>query len=125
MVDFFIENGFTYFDTAYMYHDHQSESTVKKVLVDRYPRDKFLLATKLPTMNLKEKGDVERIFNEQLEKTGAGYFDYYLMHCLDRELYPVLERCSGFEFGMKMKKQGKIKNLVFPFTIPPMYLIKF
>ena len=72
MVDSFLEQGFTYFDTAYMYHNFRSENVVKEVLVDRHPRESFLLATKLPSMSLKEVSDMERIFNEQLEKTGAG-----------------------------------------------------
>lgn len=83
MVDAFLEQGFTYFDTAYMYHEYASERVVKKVLVDRHPRESFLLATKLPTMMLSKKEDMERIFNEQLEKCGVEYFDYYLLHCLD------------------------------------------
>ncbi len=115
MVDFFLANGFSYFDTAYMYHDGESERVVKKVLVDRYPRESFLLATKLPTPHLNEKSDMERIFNEQLEKTGAGYFDYYLMHCLNRDLYQKLEELDGFGFGLQKKKEGKIRRLGFSF----------
>ena len=80
MVDLFIAKGFTYFDTAYMYMDYQSESVTKEVLIDRYPRDKFTITSKLPTMYLKEVSDMERIFNEQLNKLGITYFDYYLLH---------------------------------------------
>ena len=57
MVDLFLERGFTYFDTAYMYHNYQSERVVRKALVERHPRDSFTLATKLPTMQLKEAAD--------------------------------------------------------------------
>lgn len=82
MFDRFLEQGFTYVDTAYPYHEGESERVVKAALVDRYPREAYKLATKLPTFLLKEKEDCARYFNEQLEKTGAGYFDYYLIHCL-------------------------------------------
>ncbi|MDK2808874.1 MAG: uncharacterized protein PWP24_1611, partial [Clostridiales bacterium] len=82
MIDTFLEQGFTYFDTAYMYHNFISESAVKEALVKRHPRDSYTIATKLPTMFLKEVEDMERIFNEQLEKIGVTYFDYYLLHSL-------------------------------------------
>ena len=80
MVDTFIERGFTYFDTAYMYHSFKSEIALREALVKRYKRDAFTVATKMPTMFLKKEEDMERIFNEQLEKCGVEYFDYYLLH---------------------------------------------
>ena len=67
MVDTFMERGFTYFDTAYMYHKYESERAVKKALVDRWPRDRYVLADKLPLSHLKEEADMERFFQEQLE----------------------------------------------------------
>lgn len=115
MVDAFIERGFTYFDTAYMYHDFKSELFVKEALVKRYDRDKFLLADKLPSMFLKQEGDPERFFNEQLEKCGVEYFDYYLIHCLDKENYKKAERFDAFGFAERMKAEGKIKKLGFSF----------
>ncbi len=115
MVDSFLEQGFTYFDTAYMYHDGASENVVKEVLVDRHPRDSFLLATKLPTMSLNEVEDMERIFNEQLEKTGAGYFDYYLLHCLTKDLYATATRLGAFDFAMKKKEAGLARRIGFSF----------
>ena len=87
MVDTFMERGFTYFDTAYMYHEYESERAMKDVLVTRKDRDSYTLASKLPVMQLKEKEDMERIFNEQREKCGVEYFDYYLLHALDAEHY--------------------------------------
>ncbi len=115
MTDSFMEQGFTYFDTAYMYHDGASESLVKEVLVKRHPRDSFLLATKLPTMFLKEKEDMERIWNEQLERTGAEYFDYYLLHCLDKGNYATATRLDAFDFVMKKKAEGKIRRVGFSY----------
>lgn len=115
MVDTFLEQGFTYFDTAYMYHEYASEKIVKKVLTERYPRESYQLATKLPTMMLKEKEDMERIFEEQLEKCGVSYFDYYLLHCLNVENYEICNKLGAFEFVQEKKKEGKIKKIGFSF----------
>lgn len=115
MVDSFLDQGFTYFDTAYMYHDTQSERAIREALVNRHPRDCFLLTTKLPTMYLKEKEDMERIFNEQLEKCGVEYFDYYLVHNLNTNHYATAERLGAFEFVMNKKREGKVRKLGFSF----------
>ena len=92
MVDTFLERGFTYFDTAYMYHEFQSEKIMRQALVERHDRNAYTLATKLPTMFLKAEGDQERIFAEQLEKCGVEYFDYYLLHNLNVSNYRTVER---------------------------------
>lgn len=115
MVDEFISNGFTYFDTAYMYHNQESERAVKKCLTSRYPRDKYLLASKLPSMYLTSEADNEKFFNEQLEKCGVSYFDYYLIHNLGVENYQKAEKYNSFAFCVKKKKEGKIKHLGFSF----------
>lgn len=111
MVDTFMEKGFTYFDTAYMYHNYKSEIAVREALVKRHKRDSFTLATKLPSMFLKEKGDQERIFAEQLEKCGVDYFDYYLLHNLNVAHYKIVEKFDSFGFIKKQKDDGKIKNI--------------
>lgn len=115
MVDSFLERGFTYFDTAYMYHSGKSEGALKEALVQRYPRDSFLVADKLPTMFLKEKEDMERIFNEQLERCGVDYFDYYLLHCLNTGHYEVAERLGAFDFAVCKKAEGKAKRIGFSY----------
>jgi predicted aldo/keto reductase-like oxidoreductase len=115
MVDSFLEQGFTYVDTAYMYHEYESERMVRRALVERHPRESFVLADKLPTMMLKTKEDQERIFNEQLEKCGVEYFDYYLLHCLNKNNFATVERLGSFAFGMQKKKEGKIRKLGFSF----------
>ncbi len=115
MVDSYLEQGFTYFDTAYMYHNGKSEVALREALVKRHPRDSFLVADKLPTMSLNEKEDMERIFNEQLERCGVEYFDYYLLHCLSTNLYETAQRLGAFEFAMQKKKEGKIRKLGFSF----------
>ncbi len=115
MVDTFLEHGFTYFDTAYMYHEFQSEKIVRAALVERHDRSAFTLATKLPTMFLKTEGDQERIFTEQLEKCGVDYFDYYLLHNLNVANYRKVCRFDSFAFAARMKAEGKIRHVGFSF----------
>ena len=98
MVDSFLEQGFTYFDTAFMYHGHMSEIVARETLVKRHPRESFLLASKLPSMFLKDEGDQERIFAEQLEKCGVDYFDYYLIHNLGLKNYEIAQKFDSIGF---------------------------
>ena len=79
MIRLAMENGVNYLDTAYPYHDGKSELFVREVIKD-LDRERFFLADKLPIWDCKSKDDVERIFNEQLEKCGVDYFDFYLNH---------------------------------------------
>ena len=115
MIDLFIDRGFTYFDTAYMYHDFKSEEALKECLVNRYDRNAFTIATKMPIIYLKKEEDLERIFNEQLEKLGVDYFDYYLLHNLNIKNYKIAEKFDAFSFIAKKKKEGKIKNIGFSY----------
>jgi predicted aldo/keto reductase-like oxidoreductase len=115
MVDIFLERGFTYFDTAYMYHNFKSEVALREALVKRHPRDSFTVATKLPTMFLKTKEDQERIFNEQLEKCGVDYFDYYLLHNLGVNHYEIAKNMDSFAFIQQKKAAGKIKKIGFSY----------
>ena len=107
MVDTFLERGFTYFDTAYMYHMGQSEIAIRESLVKRHHRDSFTLATKLPTMLLKTKEDQERIFNEQLAKCGVDYFDYYLLHNLGVTNYETAQKLASLAFIQEKKDSRK------------------
>ena len=122
MVDIFMENGFTYFDTAYMYHSYISEKIAKEVLVDRYPRDSFTLTTKLPVVFLKSEDDNQRIFNEQLEKCGVDFFDYYLLHNLGVEHYEIAKKFNCFDFVSKLKAEGKVKHIGFSYHDAPQLL---
>lgn len=115
MVDHFLEKGFTYFDTAYMYHNYQSELAIREALVKRHPRDSFTLTTKMPTMFLKTKEDMERIFNEQLEKCGVEYFDYYLLHNLGVAHYAIAQNFDSFVFIQQKKQEGKIRKTGFSY----------
>lgn len=122
MVDAFMEKGFTYFDTAYAYAG--SEEAMRKALVERYPRDSFTIADKLPAWKLKSEDDVERIFNESLQLSGVDYFDFYLLHSIEKSHYPTYEKYHCFEFVSEMKKQGKIKNIGFSFHDDAQFLDK-
>lgn len=115
MVDTFLARGFTYFDTAYMYHMGQSEIAAREALVKRHPRDSYTLATKLPTMFLKNQGDQERIFDEQLAKCGVEYFDYYLLHNLGVSHYEIAQKFDSFAFVQEKKAEGKARRIGFSF----------
>ncbi len=114
MFDYAIEKGINYFDTAWGYHDGQSEVVVGKLL-KKYPRDSFYIATKFPGYDLSNMNKIEEIFEKQLEKTGMDYFDFYLFHnvCeLNVDGY-LDEKYGIFEYLMKQKENGRIKHLGF------------
>lgn len=115
MVDTFLERGFTYFDTAYMYHNFKSEIALREVLVKRHDRASFTIATKMPTMFLRQKEDMERIFSEQLEKCGVEYFDYYMLHNLGVSHYEIAKKMDAFAFIQQKKAIGQIKQIGFSF----------
>ena len=115
MVDTFMEQGFTYFDTAWMYCAFKSENAVKEALTDRYPRDRYTLTTKLHASYLKTKEDRNRIFEEQRQKTGVDYFDYYLIHAIDQELYSLYNEMDCFNWLIEKKKQGLVKHIGFSY----------
>ena len=119
MVDLFLEKGFTYFDTAWMYNGFASESAVKEVLTSRHPRESFTLATKLHAGFIHSFEDRDRIFRTQLEKTGAGYFDYYLLHGIEAGMLPTYEKYSCFSWLLEKKEQGLVKHAGFSFHDQP------
>lgn len=115
MVDYYLEKGFNYFDTAYPYHQGMSEVAARRALVERYPRESFMIADKMPTWMVSKNEDYKRIFVEQLERCGVAYFDYYLLHNLGVKLYADTLKHGGFEFVKKLKDQGKAKHIGFSF----------
>lgn len=120
MVDSYLESGFNYFDTAYVYHGGLSECVVRDALVERYPREKFLLATKLPAWALDCPEDRDRIFAEQLERTGTGYFDFYLLHSVEEgRNYDKYEEFDCFRWAMEKKEAGLIRHFGFSFHGSP------
>ncbi|MBQ6230551.1 MAG: aldo/keto reductase [Eubacterium sp.] len=120
MVDKYMSAGMNYFDTAYVYHGGRSEVAAREALVKRYPRDSFMIATKLPAWEIRQESDIDRIFNEQCERAGVEYFDYYLLHSIeDGSNYDTYEKYDCFAWGMKMKEEGKIKHLGFSYHGSP------
>lgn len=118
MVDKFLEAGFTYFDTAWAYAG--SEDAIRQALVERYPRESFTLATKNAAwIGCKTREDAIDQFETSLKQTGAGYFDYYLLHNLGEHRTQVFEDFDLWTWGKQMKMEGKIKNLGFSFHSTP------
>lgn len=115
MVDTFLERGFTYFDTAWMYCAFKSEEATKEALVDRHPRDSYTLATKLHAGFIKTKEDRDKIFNEQMRKTGVEYFDYYLLHDIGTDHYEIYKNLDCFNWLMDKKEKGLVKHIGFSF----------
>ena len=107
MVDTFMAKGFTYFDTAYVYINGKSEVAAREAIVKRYPRDSFTLATKLPLWdNIETEAVMQRIFDESMERAGVEYFDYYLLHSMDKAKFEKADRIGAWDFLFKMKAQG-------------------
>ena len=115
MVDSYIEQGFKYFDTAYPYHNGRSEEAVGRCLVQRYARDRFLLASKMPVWLVKEYADYGKYFEEQLKKCQVEYFDFYLLHAMNKDRVKEAENLGGFQFVQSMKAEGKIRHIGFSF----------
>lgn len=119
MVDTYLDAGFDYFDTAYMYHDNTSEYAVRDALVRRHPRDSFRLASKMPLMTIATAEDQERIFDEQLEKCGVDYFDYYMAHNYCQAFRGPCDELDTFGFLVRKKAEGKIGKIGFSFHDGP------
>ena len=114
MVDYAMEQGVNYYDTAWGYHDGHSETVMGKAL-SRYPRENYYLATKFPGYDLSNMDKVEEIFEKQLEKCGVEYFDFYLFHNVcEMNIDAYLDEKYGIhEYLMKQKKAGRIRHLGF------------
>ena len=114
MIDRAISQGVNYIDTAYPYHNGQSEIVVGKIL-KKYPRDSFYLATKLPCWEVHTTEDISRLFYQQLDKLQTDYIDFYLMHALNRERFDEMVSYGCLEELEKLRAQGKIKYIGFSF----------
>ena len=120
MVDMFMSAGFTYFDTAYVYDGGESERAAKLALVDRYPRSSYTLATKLCAwMGQQDEQSAKQQFFTSLERTGAGYFDYYLLHALQRNNYAKYDEYHIWDFVKELKAKRLVKYYGFSFHADP------
>ncbi|NCC43789.1 MAG: 4Fe-4S dicluster domain-containing protein [Clostridia bacterium] len=118
MVDKFLEAGFTYFDTAWAYGG--SEDAIRQALVERYPREKFQLATKNAAwINCKTREEAVAQFDTSLMQTGAGYFDFYLLHNLGESRTKFFDDYDMWSFVQEKKKEGLIKHIGFSFHSTP------
>lgn len=115
MADLFMQKGFTYFDTAYVYTGGKSEVAMREAVVKRYPRASFQLATKLPVWDVKSRADMDRLFATQLERTGVEYFDFYLLHGLDKSRLASLDEQKMWKFMLELKEKGLVRHVGFSF----------
>lgn len=115
MVDIAIDGGVNYFDTAYPYHGGKSEQAMKEALVQRYDRDKFFIATKLPMWLCNSYEDYGKFFSQQLENLGVDYVDYYLLHALARDSINKHTEIGMFKFIQELKASGKAKYVGFSY----------
>lgn len=111
MVDYYLENGFNYFDTAHGYLDGKSEKALKVCLADRYDRDKFILTNKLTNFYFKKEEDIRPFFEQQLKDCGVEYFDYYLMHAQSAEIFKYFKQCHAYETAFALKAEGRVKHV--------------
>lgn len=114
MIDKAIAEGVNYIDTAYPYHNGDSEPFVGRVL-SKYDRSSYYLATKLPCWEVKSVEDAKRIFDSQLKRLGQEYVDFYLLHALNRDRFNEMKELGIVEFCEELKEQGKIRYLGFSF----------
>ena len=115
MIDAYMAEGFSYFDTAWVYHGGFSERVFGELVAKRYPREKFQVVSKMPLWGKTDPADLQKTFDEQLKKCGVEYFDYYFLHALNSEVFATAEKLGAFEWMQKMKKEGKIKHPGFSF----------
>lgn len=111
MVDAFLAAGGTYFDTAFVYAG--SEKAVRQALVERHPRESYTLASKCFAANQPDAETARAQLQTSLERTGAGYFDYYLLHNLGDHRTQVFEDFDMWNWGLQMKEEGLIRHLGF------------
>lgn len=120
MVDAFLEAGFTYFDTAYVYNG--SEDAARRALVERHPRDRYTLATKLNARVARDAQDARSQLEQSLARTGAGYFDYYLLHALQDSNVRQYDAWGLWDFVREQKAAGHIRRYGFSFHGTPALL---
>lgn len=111
MIDAFMEAGFNYFDTAHVYIGGKSETALEACLTSRYPRESYVLTNKLSPSNFNSTEEIRPLLDLQLSACGVEYFDFWLMHALNTELFEKYKACRAFETALELKAEGKIKHL--------------
>ena len=111
MVDAFLARGFNYFDTAHGYLGGKSEIAVRECLAERYPRDAFILTDKLTGSYFHSEADIRPFFESQLKACGVEYFDFYLMHSQNKEIFEKFRACNAYETAFALKEEGKVRHV--------------
>ena len=111
MVDYFLEHGFNYFDTAHGYIQGKSETAIRECLAKRHPRESFILTDKLTGSYFKKQEDIRPLFESQLEACGVDYFDFYLMHAQNSNIFEQFKKCRAYETAFELKKEGKVRHV--------------
>ncbi|MBR3475442.1 MAG: aldo/keto reductase [Oscillospiraceae bacterium] len=119
MVDYFLEQGFNYFDTAHGYLGGRSETALRSCLTSRYNRNKFILTNKLSGNFFKTEEDIRPLFQQQLEACGVDYFDFFLMHAQSRNNYEHYKACRAYETAFELKAEGKVRHVGISFHDSP------
>lgn len=120
LADSFLDAGFTYFDTAYVYDGGKSEQAFKTAVADRYPRERYQLATKLNAwLRSPSEDEAKAQIDTSLERTGARYFDYYLLHALQADNHQIYDDYGLWDFVMRKKDEGLVRNWGFSFHSTP------
>ena len=111
MVDAFLEAGFNYFDTAHGYLDGKSETALRESLTSRYPRERYVLTNKLSSHFFNSQEEIRPLFRKQLEACGVEYFDFYLMHAQNKDVFEKYKRCRAYETALELRDEGKIRHM--------------
>ena len=111
MIDAFMDAGFNYFDTAHVYINGKSETALRECLTSRYPRESYVFTNKLSPSNFNSQEEIRPLLDLQLKACGVEYFDFWLMHAMNTELFAKYKACRAFETALELKEEGKIKHL--------------
>ena len=111
MVDYFLAQGFNYFDTAHGYLSGKSETAIRECLVKRRPRESYILTDKLTGPYFDKEEDIRPFFQSQLEACGVEYFDFYLMHSQNKEIFEKFRACNAYETAFALKEEGKVRHV--------------
>lgn len=119
IIDEYMKGEFCYFDLHPAYMLGKAQNILHELVVERYPRDSYLIANKMPYYDIKCWRDYETLFSRELCACGVDFFDFYMLHALTKDVYEMHEKIGGFKFLEKMKLEGKVKKIGFSFHDKP------